>query len=419
MPGSLRKHALALLAALAAVLGNAHAEAQDETPDLSISGQLRLLSVGSTAAGIGPLAAAQALHPGIAAAPGAGATLALELRATAQGWSVQATQQQALQNGGTQGWVNALAYAFQAGDWQLSAGRQVVGWDVGYAFRPNDFIQQESRRTLVEEAPVGRAVVQAQRFGLDRALSLVLVNPQASADARGAEEPALAARYYQRAGAADWFAFARNAQRTGASLGAALAWVASDALELHTSWRWQERGDTLAADMAADALLTRSPWQASGSAAFTQALVGLQWTHPSNLGVLLEAWWDGSALSDAQWRAWRTRNQALQRLAAQGAPAAAVAGNLAWQADALGASDSLRRSNLLLRLAWSHAGWEPALDWLLTPEDGGQVLTAMLRHPGDRVQLQVGWRVWGGPDDAVLAQLPQRSQVFAQARWAF
>ena len=39
----------------------------------------------------------------------------------------------------------------RAGAWEWTAGRKVVGWDVGYGFRPNDLVQQEQRRTLVSQ----------------------------------------------------------------------------------------------------------------------------------------------------------------------------------------------------------------------------------------------------------------------------
>jgi hypothetical protein len=100
-------------------------------------------------------------------------------------------------------------------------------------------------------------------------------------------------------------------------------------------------------------------------------------------------------------------------------PTGAVAGNLAWQGAAFGASSSLRRSNLFARLSWQKDGWQPSLDLLVHPQDGGRLLTAALLHKGDRVQWQGGWRVSAGPAQAVLMQLPVRRQAYAVAVWAF
>ena len=86
---------------------------------------------------------------------------------------------------------------------------------------------------------------------------------------------------------------------------------------------------------------------------------------------------------------------------------------------AFAASSSLQRSNLFLRLAWDHEGWQPALELLHHPADGGHMLTASLRYQGDRVRLQGGLRSAGGPEGAVLAQLPYRQQAYLQSSWAF
>jgi hypothetical protein len=96
-----------------------------------------------------------------------------------------------------------------------------------------------------------------------------------------------------------------------------------------------------------------------------------------------------------------------------------VAGNLAWQADALGASSSLQRNNLYARISWDIDAWQPALDLLYHPDDGGLLLTAALLWKGDRTQLQAGVRVTTGPADAVLQQLPLQRQAYVQTRWLF
>ena len=102
-----------------------------------------------------------------------------------------------------------------------------------------------------------------------------------------------------------------------------------------------------------------------------------------------------------------------------GAPAAAVAGNLAWQANAFSAASSLRQSNLFTRLSWQHEAWEPALDILYHPADGGRLVTASLLWKGDRVQVQGGVRVNAGPQSAVLMQTPTRRTGYLAGTWSF
>lgn len=410
-------HGVTVVGALACACGVA-AGAQT----MQTSGQARLQWTQPDAAVVGPMAQANALRPGLLAEPDSGATLEAELRASGHGITAVATlQQDRWQSRSSEGraWMNELYAAHDGGAWQLSVGRKIVSWDVGYGFRPNDMVQQEERRTLVTTTAQGRPVLMGEYFGASTAWSLLAVNPSADPDARGAAEPALAARGYLREGATDWHGFARVGAHTGTSLGAALAWVATDALELHASLRYASRMDSTALAPQTQGVVASNPWQPRTQWDVSQALVGGTWTHASQLSVLAEAWWDGSAMDDAQWDIWAQRNQQLATLARRGAPAAAVAGNLAWQTQALGLSPSLRRSNVLLRLSWQNGAWTPALDVLYHPSDQGRVVTASLGWQGDRVLVQGGVRSFGGPADAVMAQLAARSVAYLSTTWSF
>jgi len=408
------------LAAAFALTGAAHA-AEPE-----FSGQLRPQWLSQHANERGPLAAADALQPGIAALPASGAIAEAELRASAHVAGVGLTSVATLQSQRFEGaatssraWFNELYASGDAAGWQFSAGKKIVAWDVGYGFRPNDFVEQEVRRTLLTVTPEGRPVLTAEHFDASTAWTFVLVNPTKRHDDRGADEPALAARVYRRDGALDWHGFARMGVRTGASAGAALAWVAGESLELHASARYIVRADTLALDSAAgNGLVTSNPWQAASVEHTGQALIGGTWTNEQQLSLLVEAWWDGTALADSQWDAWSARNARLMSLASV-APAGAVAGNVAWQASAFGAVGNLRRANLFARLSWQYDKWQPSLDVLYTPADAGRIVTASLGWQGDRVRIDAGARVYGGPSSAVLAQVPTRRIVYVAGTWTF
>ncbi len=322
---------------------------------------------------------------------------------------------------------NELQASADLGAWQASAGKKVVAWDVGHGLRPNDVVQQEARRTLLETRPEGRPLLQVEHFGTDSAAALVWVNPQQlndSADAqRFGHESALAARGYLRAGAADWHVFARQGRHTGSSLGLAVAWVASDALELHASARAMQRHDGWHQDEAAGtAPLPASPWQVRTLGAATQALLGATWTGEHQQSLMAEWWHDGTALSDGDWDRWQTRNTALLAAATQpGAPptlATASAGNLAWQAAPLAAT-SLRRDNLFLRAAWQAEPWQVWADLLYMPADAGRVATAGLQWQGNAVRVTAALRHYGGPAGAVSAQVPQRLAGVVAASWAW
>lgn len=378
--------ALATLAPLAA-----HADGAD------FSGQLRNYRIDRQTAAIGPLAQANALQPGTASVDGSTNTVQAELRGNAalgplslHASATLQAQQSENQGSSTQSRLNeAYASANVGAGWQWSAGKRVVSWDVGYGFRPNDLVQQEVRRTLVADPLEGRPLLMVERFDADTAWSLVWVHPTQKASALGAKEGALAARGYWRSGAVDWHIFARQGERTGGSLGAAASWVASDALELHASVR-------------------------AG-----QQLVGGTWTHESQVSLLLEAWHDSTALTDAEWSAWSARNLALVQGLAHGMPVAAVAGTLAQQAHAFGVANNLRQNNLFARLSWQHERWQTALDLLYSPADRGAIATASVVWTGERVKLEVGLRDTAGPGAAIVRQLPVQRQGYVAASWAF
>lgn len=417
-----RPAAAALLCAAASAPASA-----DEPP----GGELRLSWTDRAASPRGPLAVANRLQPGIAP-PAASALLAeAELRHTlrtrlgdvplALAGNVLLQAEDADGTAArTDARVNELNAAADLGAWQLLAGKKVLGWDVGYGFRPNDVVQQEVRRALLATTPEGRPLLQLEHFGAERALSLVWVNPQrwnAADDAsRGAAEGAFALRGYQRFGALDAFAFARRGAHTGSSVGTAFAWVATDELELHASLRRLQRHDgwRLRAGTG-DTAAAVNPWAMTTRGHATMALVGVNWTGLAQQSLLVEYWHDGSALPDREWDAWQRRNAALP---ATPGPALRAAGNLAWQATPLNAQN-LRQDNLFVRLAWQPQRWQLSFDTLFTPADRGRMHTLSAQWQGEWWRLNAAWRLNSGPADAVIAQLPTRRTVMLAATRSF
>ncbi|MEO8155213.1 MAG: hypothetical protein ABI605_19275 [Rhizobacter sp.] len=412
---------LAAAVAIAAVTA-AHA-------DTDVSGQLRLRWDDRLPATQGPLARAAQLAPELIALPASSGALESELRGRWKMLSGDVVFRQERPESDV--WhsdtvVNELYASGDAAGWQFSAGRKVIAWDVGYGFRPNDVVQQEARRTLLTSTPTGRAVVQAEHFDAHTAWALVWVNPQRAGDAEaatavGGDEQALAARVYRHVGNADWHGFARYGQHTRASVGAAVSWVASDSLELHASGRWADRADVLAFDASAQGLVATSPYGVVTQNNRQQALVGATWTAENKISLMGEWWYDGTAASNAQWDAWSARNRQLAQSWFPGGPDGlrrGVAGNLGWQAQAFG-GQSIRRNNVYGRVSWDHDGWQPSLDLLYMPADRGRVVTAAVGWQGDRVHVDAGVRVNGGPGDSLVAQLPVKRTAYLAGTWPF
>ncbi len=338
---------------------------------------------------------------GIVALPGSGPLIETELHAGGHGFSGVATLQQQRLHGTdqpvathSQAWLDELYWSGGSGGWQFAAGKRIVSWDVGYGFRPNDFVEQEARRTLLTVTPEGRPLLAAEHFSATTAWSLVLVNPTRPREGRGADEPALALRAYQRDGAVDWYAFARDGSHTGASMGAAAAWVASEALELHASLRLLHASDSIDAGTATG-LIQANPWHDATTRGPTQWLIGGTWTNAEQISLLAEAWWDGTALSDAHGTAGASATGSLRLSSIT---------RLRWLSPATSrgrpprsnAASNLRRASAYARLSWQHDKWEPAIDMLYHPADAGHAITASLGWQGDRVRIDTGARFYGG-----------------------
>jgi len=412
--------------ALAAALLAGPVFAADDT-----GGELRLRFDGRRAnESRGPIAEANVLAPGLVQTTPSAAVAEAEVHGRWRMLTANLLLAAEHQEGrGTQSFArfNEIYASGDFGAWQVSAGKKIVGWDVAYGFRPNDFVQQEERRTLLSLTQEGRPMLQLEHFDAENATSLIWVNPQrlqhSDDEQRLARESALAARWYTRAGAADWHLFGRAGQHTGGSLGAAVAWVASDALELHASVRALQRHDGWRyGASAANAPVLANPWQVDTLGRASQWLIGANWTGATKQSVIVEWWHDGTAPSDASWDAWGARNAALRTLAAQpGLPPAmltGLGGNLAWQSSPF-ASTNLRRDNLLIRLAYQPDHWQFTIDALLTPADGGRVVTVGAQWQGDRLRVNAAWRVYGGAADSLFGQVPQRQTVVLATTWAF
>ena len=408
----------AVIAAVAVLALARPAQAQDVPV---ISGQLLFYGEAHDRATGGPLAQGHQLAPEIinAAAPSTRQVeasarlkwLGIEAAATALG------SQDGGQSARTRLRLDELFYAKDSADTQrITLGKRVVSWDVGYAFRPNDLIQDENRRTLVPRTLEGRPLLMLESYEAESSWSLVAARIDARTQdthPNASDQFMLAGRYYRHAGAADLYGFAGLGSRTRATVGAAFSWVLTDALELHGSYRLSQRVKYPATPAAGTpAPIASSPYVDAWHSDANQIMIGGTWTTESKLSLIAEGWYDATAPSNRFWSQWAKRNTALDAAAGYGVPPFAVAGNDGWQAEQL-SYGPLRRANLFARLSWTHEAWEPFLDVLYMPSDHGAVITAGVTWTGERVKLFSGIRAFRGPSTSLAAQLPIRTLAYA------
>jgi hypothetical protein len=322
----------------------------------------------------------------------------------------------------TDGVLNELFHDLELLGSHLTLGKKVLSWDVGHGFRPLDVIQQEDRRAFQRFALEGVPLLALEHFRERSATALVYANPLRGRSPRSRDDEALALRHYQRLGGLDLHLVGRWSQRSLGQGGLAGVWVPADVLELHASVLYQrrvERAGDARLDPGASPLSATDPARVRRSEDAVAALVGFTLTPGWELSFLVEGWIDPEAATASEWRA-RADLARLQGdlLAGSTAPRPAVLANLAWGLRAF-EGRSLVRENLLLHASQRWDRFEPTLDVLWTPADGGLVATASVAWEGERARLAVAVRAYGGARHAAVRLLPQGGTASAswELRW--
>ena len=344
-----------------------------------------------------------------------------ELRGRAGPVSLLLTATESAQEGAkpTGRFVANEAYAdFSAGGERFSVGKKVLSADVGYAFRPIDVLQRESRLQMMPPQLEGIPSLSWDNFSTDGAWSLVIANPGHQWRGEAREDGSVALKLYRRIASADFHGVLRSSNRYGLEAGAAASVVPSDALEIHASLMVQRRGErrvpladsvSVASLLAADSALVTEAIDSP-----RKALLGGTWTTEGGFSVLGEFWWDGTAPTSSDWQ--RLRRQAAQRaalLGLLGVPAAAVAGATAASTRMFDQGNFAQRG-MLTRLAWSDPGGRvsASADLLKSLGDGGWTATAAFAWQGEKLRIDAGLRRYGGPADSAYRLLPERAAAF-------
>lgn len=305
---------------------------------------------------------------------------------------------------------------------RFTVGKKISGWGVGFGYRPLDVVQQQDRRVLNQFTLEGVPVVAWERFSADTAWTVLVANPLNARAGAPRDDGSIAARMYRQSGATDVHAVARWSERTGLQLGTGWNRVPDDTMQFYASGLISERHErrlTTLSPGAAGLLPAADPLVARRFGRALQIAAGGSWTHASGVGVLVEAWYDGTAYTRDEWLALRDVGLAQAGLlATAGVPDDAVRGNLARDLQYFGTQNVLR-GNVLVRIAYDDQAWNASLDALTTPTDGGLVLTAAIGRRHDRLRWELGVRRFAGPADSAYGMFPERSVTYFAGQWFF
>jgi len=246
-----------------------------------------------------------------------------------------------------------------------TAGKKVMAWGVGFGFKPLDVIQRENRRAVNPPPLSGVPLAAVERFSGTDAWTIAWTRPGQGAGESDDRDSAAALHWYRLVDGDDLHGVLRVSHRRQLEAGVGATRVVGDEWSIYSAALYQGRG----------------PMRADGSfaGAAIKAVAGAQWTGESGTSVLLEAWDDPDA-----------------PLAA-GTP----------------------RENVLLRLAWDDRdGCKPYADLLVTPRDGGRVLTVGASWEGNRQRFTLGGRQSGGRAGSAYAEAPSKRILWAEWRLA-
>lgn len=160
---------------------------------------------------------------------------------------------------GATGRIQELSLERRLGAGFLTAGKKVMSWDVGYAFRPLDVVQQEDRRALHPAGLEGVGMVAWEAFDENSAVTLVASDPGD-----------VSMRLYRHTGTRDEYVVLHRSKAHGMQGGASFSDVLNEGGEVHASF--------LLAEGRRD-----------------KAMVGMTWTGENKISVLAEAWIDRTA----------------------------------------------------------------------------------------------------------------------------
>ncbi|HET8708197.1 MAG TPA: hypothetical protein VFM46_17965, partial [Pseudomonadales bacterium] len=312
-------------------------------------------------------------------------------------------------------WKNSFAYA------ELTLGKKRLGWGVGYGFRPLDVIVREPRRQLISATTVGLPMVALDFFNEKSNLTFLCGSDlgdddrlQPLAEKRGSSQEC-ALRFYQLVDTWDWQIVLHHSPNTDTELGTGFSGVVGDSLELHgellnVRQYYQWHNSLLDSNQV---IASRDPMVLRERMKAWQSVAGFTYTWANGFSVLGEAWFDGTALDQREWRAVSdlTRQQ-IALLSNTTIPAYAIEQNRMASARYL-MQQNLAQKNVLARVSFDGETHDPALDCLYLPETGDTIVTLSDSYKiRQALTLEFGARYFSAKKDSVVDALPYRLQAY-------
>lgn len=301
-------------------------------------------------------------------------------------------------------------------DWDITLGRRISSWGVGYGFRPLDVIQQFDQQTTSQQSPLGKNILALEYFSPMSSWSLVWVNSELSkVDTNTKSNDAIESLVMQYSSSRDSYdlhGLLRYNQQNKLQLGLGGVKITTDEIAVHGSLLWSQKYRQLQHQLAGQSsilLAEQFPYDSIEYRQGMQALIGLNWSSLSKHSVIAEYWYNEWAYSQQQW-AQIFELAVLQQniLNNTSIPQSAVHRNIAWTAAATqtqAASQALAQHNLMLQWTYDADHWKPTVNLLLNPADNSNMLTLSVTRSTHLFKFTAGIRTFNGANDSVYGGL--------------
>ena len=327
------------------------------------------------------------------------------------------------------------------GEWQVgdttldvSLGKLRVDWGVGYGYRPLDLFKPYRQNPVGLVAEEGAGVFSLSHYDMAGEWTVIATDSSwgqqdQSALDQAAEQQGIGIRRYALVGDTEYQLIGYYDDVRRGLFGASVIAVWGESIAMHGSMLWQKQ--SVGYQFQQDDLYRPVSVEEQGSA--FQALVGVNWANQAGHNVIAEYWYDSRAWSKSEWQ------QAIERGEFLSQPLNPQTSLLATSYAQGFQHANIVQHNVMLHWSWDVEAWAawngeadmgwlsdvtPTLDVMLSPQDGGVIVTQWLNYQwidtGDQsVEVEVAARFLTGDDQSAYAQINDKHMIVFNIKGKF
>jgi len=309
--------------------------------------------------------------------------------------------------------INELYLTHSFGDLELTFGRRIHSWGVGYGFRPLDVIQQYNRQSISRQSDIGKNSLGVEYYSDLSSLSFFWINPmnkvpQNETKEENHQQESLVAKISTSFDNYDFHSLMRVSSENKLQLGAGGVHILNDAIGFHSAILYSQAYEKQIHQLAGETnnlLSTSYPYKTESYEHGFHTLIGINWSSINKHSLIAEYWYTDFAYTKQQWNShFELAGQQQLLLQQSQHPTAAVHGNIAWSAVATQAS-ILSTHNIMLQWSYDADYWKPTINFLYSPVDKSHMITLSTTRTTKLFNLETGIRHFNGTKDSIYGGL--------------